>query len=309
MSELHIVTGAGPVGTTVAEQLAAAGRRVRILTRSGSGPDHPLIERRRVNVSQAEQLSGQFDEATAVHHCIHGSRYAAKVWRAELPRAERAVLDEAGRVGAVVTFPESLYSYGRVSGPITENSPRTGDFGKPAVRAELLRARDAHTTPTVSVAAADFLGPYVRSALVGEQVFAAILAGTSVKAFGKLDLPHSVTYVPDLAAAMIRAAADESVWDSVLHAPTAPARTQREIYGAIAAAAGVPEPKIMAAPVVLMRMLGLGSELMRELAEIGYQLDRPFVLDSTASEAALGMAPTPLDQAISETVAWWKTQL
>lgn len=44
-SRRYVVTGAGPVGWTVAEQLAAAGRRVRILTRSGSGPDHPLIEK------------------------------------------------------------------------------------------------------------------------------------------------------------------------------------------------------------------------------------------------------------------------
>ena len=59
-----------------------------------------------------------------VHHCIHGSAYDARAWRAELPAAEKVVLEAAGRIGAVVVFPESLYSYGPVDGPMTEDLPR-----------------------------------------------------------------------------------------------------------------------------------------------------------------------------------------
>ncbi len=36
MNAPHVVTGAGPVGWTIAEQLADAGHEVRVLTRSGS---------------------------------------------------------------------------------------------------------------------------------------------------------------------------------------------------------------------------------------------------------------------------------
>lgn len=312
MSDLHIVTGAGPVGTAIAEQLAAAGKQVRVLTRSGSGPDHPLVDRRKVNVSEPKALSGQFDGATAIYHCVGGSRYAAKAWAAELPVNELAVMNEAGRAGTVVAFAESLYAYGRVNGPITESSSRTvkvGKNSKAAVRQQLLRAREAHVTPTVTVAASDFLGPHVRTSLAGEQLIVPILTGQTVKAFGKLDLPHSFTFVPDLAAALIRAAADKSTWNSVLHAPTAPAITQRQLIERIAAAAGVATPKVMAAPTVVMRMMGLTNELMRSLAETDYQLDRSFVLDSTTSERLLELHPTPLDEAIERTVRWWKTQL
>ncbi|WP_069160813.1 NAD-dependent epimerase/dehydratase family protein [Nocardia altamirensis] len=308
MSELYIVSGAGPVGTTIAEQLAASGKQVRVLTRSGRGPAHPLIELRSVDVAQPEKLSGQFDGAVAVFHCIHGSKYSAKVWAAELPGAEQAVMDEAGKAGAVVVFPESLYSYGPTDGPLTETSPRTGRSGKGAVREQLLRARAAHATPTVSVVAADFIGPYVRSSLVGEQTIRPILAGKRVTAFGKVDLPHSFTYIPDLAAAMISAAADKSVWNSVLHAPTAPAITQRQLMTAIAQAAGAPAPKITAIPIWMMRLIGLTSELVRELAELGHQLAQPLVLDSTDSERKLGLHPTPIDEAVAATAAWWRTQ-
>ena len=204
--ELHVVTGAGPVGSTIALQLADAGHQVRLLTRSGSGPEHPSIDRRKVDVSQADGLAGHFDGATAVHHCIHGSAYSAKTWRAELPAAEQVVLDAAGRAGAVVVFPESLYSYGPVDGPMTEDLPRDATRGKLGVRAELLRARAAHTTPNVSVVASDFYGPLVRMAHAGERLVPAVLAGRRVTMIGKLDVPHSFTYVPDLARAMIRAA-------------------------------------------------------------------------------------------------------
>ena len=181
MSTVHVVTGAGPVGSTVALQLADAGQQVRLLTRSGSGPVHPSIELRRVDVSRPEALVEAFADAVAVHHCIHGSAYDAKVWRAELPQAERAVLEAAGRAGAVVVFPESLYSYGRVDGPMTEEAPRTASTGKLGVRTELIAQRDASATPTVSVAASDFYGPRVRTSHAGERLVPTVLAGRTMR--------------------------------------------------------------------------------------------------------------------------------
>jgi nucleoside-diphosphate-sugar epimerase len=47
---------------------------------------------------------------------------------------------------------------------------------------------------------------------------------------------------------------------------------------------------------------------MRDLAETLYQFEHPFVTDSMASQAALGLTPTPLDEAAAATVAWWGDQ-
>lgn len=308
MNTVHVVTGAGPVGSTVAQQLAEAGHRVRLLTRSGSGPDHALIERRRVDVSQPDALAEAFEGAVAVHHCIHGSAYDARVWQAELPRAERAVLEAAGRAGAVVVFPESLYSYGPVDGPMTEDLPRAATGGKLGVRTELLAQREASDTPTVSVAASDFYGPLVKTAHAGERLVPTVLAGRTMRVLGSLDQPHSFTYVPDLAAAMVAAAARPELWNSFLHAPTAPALTQRRLVELVAAAGDVPAPRMSALPAPVLRALGTVSRDMKELAETSYMFARPFVLDSTASEQRLGLAPTPLETGIKETVGWWRGQ-
>jgi nucleoside-diphosphate-sugar epimerase len=305
---VHVVTGAGPVGATVAQQLADAGGRVRLLTRSGSGPVHPLVDRRRVDVSRPDALVAAFDGAVAVHHCIHGSAYDARVWRAELPQAERAVLDAAGRVGAVVVFPESLYSYGPVDGTIAEDTPRTATIGKLGVRTELLAQRDASSTPTVSVAASDFYGPLVRNAHAGERMVPTVLAGRTMRVLGSPDEPHSFTYVPDLATAMIAAAARPDLWDSFLHAPTPPPVTQRRLVELVAAAGDVPVPRTSGIPPWVLRASGVVSREMRELAETSYMFTAPFVMDSTASEARLGVSPTPIVDGVAQTVAWWRTQ-
>lgn len=245
---LYVVTGAGPVGWTVAEQLAAAGHRVRILTRSGGGPTHPLVERLSIDVSEPAQLGEAFHGAAAVFHCIHGSRYNAEVWARELPSAEHSVLAAAGEAGAVVVFPESLYSYSEPEKIMAEDSPRLAQGGKRGVRTALLKARAASATATVSMVAGDFFGPRVRNSHAGERMVRPVAAGKPMQVVGRADQPHSFTYVPDLAAAMIAAADKPNVWNRVWHAPTGPALSQRELAGAFAKAAGARAPRVTAVP-------------------------------------------------------------
>lgn len=307
-SRLYVVTGAGPVGWTVADQLAAAGHRVRLLTRSGSGPSHPLVERLSVDVSEPARLGEAFHGATAVFHCIHGSRYNADVWTRELPAAEQNVLAAAGAAGAVVVFPESLYSYSAPEKVMTEDGPRQAQGGKRGVRTALLAARAESPTATVSVVASDFFGPRVRNSHAGERMVRPVAAGKPMQVIGRADQPHSFTYVPDLAAAMIAAADRPQVWNRVWHAPTGPALTQREIAGAFAQAAGARAPRVTGVPGWAVKAIGVFSPDMRDLTETMYQFEHPFVMDSTASQAALGLTPTPLHEAAAATVAWWGDQ-
>jgi len=308
VTKAYVVTGAGPVGWTVAVQLAEQGRQVRVLTRSGSGPEHPLIERIKGDAKDPAILRPAFAGAKAVFHCIHGSAYSASTWKAELPAAEQAVLAAAQEAGAVVVFPESLYSYSEPGSVMTEGSPRRAAGGKRGVRTALLLAREASLAPTVSVVAGDFFGPRVRMAHGGERMVAPILAGKNVSVVGSARQPHSFTYVPDLAGAMIAAADQPSAWNAVWHAPTGPALTQQQLARAFAAAAGRPAPKVRVLPGWTLRAAGLFSGDARELAEMLYQFERPFIMDSAASEVALGVTPTPLEMAVAATVDWWRQQ-
>ncbi|WP_426227834.1 NAD-dependent epimerase/dehydratase family protein [Pseudarthrobacter sp. DSP2-3-2b1] len=308
MNEVHVVTGAGPVGWTVAGQLAEEGKDVRVLTRSGSGPEHPRVERLRADVRDPAQVRNALAGAAAVYHCTHGSSYSAKAWQAELPLAEQTVLAAAGAAGAVVVFPESLYSYSTPESRMTEAGPRNAPGGKRGVRTRLLETRAASATKTVSMVSSDFFGPRVRGAHAGERLVPAVLAGRKVWVVGSADLPHSFTYVPDLAAAMIHAARTPTLWNRVWHAPTGPAVTQRQLATAFTDAAGVRAPRIGTMPGWAFRATGVFSQDVRELAETLYQFEKPFVMDSAESQAALGLRPTPLADATAATVAWWRAQ-
>ncbi|MGA9872000.1 MAG: NAD-dependent epimerase/dehydratase family protein [Rhodococcus sp. (in: high G+C Gram-positive bacteria)] len=302
MNHLHVVIGAGPVGWAVAEQLAAQGHSVRVLTRSGSGPDGPTIDRRRVDI-ETDDLRTHFAGAAAIYNCTHVA-YSNTVWREKLPTMEKQVLDAAA--GTVVVFPESLYAYGLVKGPIREDLPRSATHHKLGVRTELLAARDAHATPTVSVGASDFYGPHVKTAHMGERVVPKVLTGQTVRVIANADLPHAFTYVPDFGAAMITAAATPSLWNTFLHAPTAPAVSQRDMIHLFARAAGVEAPKIGTIPAWVMRTLGVVSRPIAELVDTLYQFEHPYILDSSRSEDLLGQTPTPLVDGTAATVAWWK---
>ncbi len=105
---------------------------------------------------------------------------------------------------------------------------------------------------------------------------------------------------------MIAAAGNRDLWNSVLHAPTGPAVTQRQLIEAFAGAGGVPVPTMSVIPVRLLRVAGLFSTQSRELAETAYQFQHPFVLDSSRSEHLLGQRPSPLAQAAADTVQWWR---
>ncbi|NKX53027.1 NAD-dependent epimerase/dehydratase family protein [Arthrobacter mobilis] len=306
MSQHYLVTGAGPVGSTVALQLVDTGHTVTLASRSGSGPDHPRIHRIQADAMDAARLEAAMDDAAAVFHCIHAP-YTAKAWREVLPRAEQLVLDAAGRQGIPVVFPESLYSYSEPQLTMREDSPRRASGGKRGVRTALLEARAAAAADTVSVVAADFYGPFAMNAHAGEHMLSAVFGGRRLAAVGNPDAPHSFTYVPDLAAAMIRAAQRPELWNRVLHAPTAPT-TQRAMVEAYARAAGLPAPKVSGIPGWVLRVLGAASRDMRELAEVAYQFDAPFVMDSTRSEAELGLSPTPLAEGAAATVAWWRNR-
>lgn len=67
----HVVVGAGPVGTATARILAQRGARVRIVTRSGAGPEHDLIERVRVGAGDAGALRDVAIGAAAIYNCAN----------------------------------------------------------------------------------------------------------------------------------------------------------------------------------------------------------------------------------------------
>ena len=57
-----------------------------------------------------------------------------------------------------------------------------------------------------------------------------------------------------------------------------------------------------------MRALGLVNRTVREINEMRYEFDEPFIVDASRAETELGLRATPLADAVEQTVRWYRVQ-
>jgi nucleoside-diphosphate-sugar epimerase len=57
-----------------------------------------------------------------------------------------------------------------------------------------------------------------------------------------------------------------------------------------------------------MRALGLVNWTVREISEMRYEFDEPFIVDASRAETELGLRATPLADAVEHTVGWYREQ-
>jgi nucleoside-diphosphate-sugar epimerase len=303
----HLVIGAGPVGTSVTRLLVDSGTPVTLLTRSGSGPDHPLVTRVAGDAADVGVLLRVATGAAAIYNCVNPPY---RRWATDWPPVHRALMAAAERTGAVLVMMDNLYGFGEGAAmPMREGDPLRATGTKGRTRAmmatELLDAHASGRLRATLARASDFYGPLVREAVLGERVMPKLLRGKKVSVLGSLDQPHSFSYMPDVARTLVTIATDERAWGKPWHVPNAPAVTQRDAIRALAAAAGT-EVGATAIPYPMLRVAGLFVPVMRELRETWYQFAEPFVTDSTLTEQTFGLQATPLAEAAAATVAWWR---
>src|SRR5262245_38399720 len=101
----HVVVGAGPVGTGVAQLLADAGEQVRVVTRSGSGLEHPAVERVAADASDAARLRELTAGAAVIYNCVN-PRYTH--WETDWPPIASALVSAAQSSGAVLAITGNL---------------------------------------------------------------------------------------------------------------------------------------------------------------------------------------------------------
>ncbi len=223
---------------------------------------------------------------------------------------QAGVLEGAAAAGATLVSMENLYMYGATGGkPLIETLPYAAHTRKGKVRAAMAEALlSAHQQGKVRVVigrAADFYGPRVRASAMGERVFPTVLAGKPVQLLGNPDLPHTYTYMPDIGKALVILGEQERALGQVWHIPSATTVTSRQFLQMVGEAIGKPV-KIQTVPKFLLQLLGLFDADVREVAEMVYQFEEPFVVDGGKFTQAFGHQATALPTAIQTTVAWWR---
>lgn len=302
---LHVIVGAGPIGSALAADLAADGHDVRVVTRSGRAPvgTTPV----RADAASPPELTAAATGAAVLYNCANPPTY--RTWAEEWPPLAASMLTAAEATGAVLVTMSNLYGYGPVAGPIGRDLPLAATSAKGRLRAGLWeQARAAHESGrvrTAEVRASDYIGPTVMPANGALRRYAdAVFAGRRAFVIGDPDAPHSWTYVPDVARTLAVVGARPEAWGQAWHVPTNPAVPVRDLLIALAARLGM-QARMSRVQAWQLRALGVAIPLLRELDELLYQFDRPFVVDAAATEEILGLTPTPWAQVLDETAAGW----
>ena len=305
---LHVVFGTGQVGRALVGRLAGSGIAVRAVSRHRPPGLAGSADWRPADASDPEVGTDAAKGASVIYQCL-SAPYTQ--WPELFPPLQRGVLAAAERTGALLVSLENLYGYGPTGGrPMTEDMPLAATTVKgrtrAAMTAELLAAAQAGRVRFAIGRASDFFGAGVTGgSTLGERVFGNALAGRRADFIGRPDLPHTYSYVPDIAAGLATLGTDARAAGQVWHLPGPQTVSTRALLDLVAGEVGHPVA-IRSVPKLALRALGLVNPMMRELAEMAYEFDQPFVLDTSKYESAFGTAGTPLAEAIAATVAWYR---
>ena len=297
---LHVIVGAGPVGTATATLLADRGEQVRVITRRGTGPERPEVERVTADATDPARLTDLVKGAAVLYNCANPPY---DQWLTDWPPLNRALLQAAESSGAVLACASNAYGYGPVAGPITDTTPLAATQPKLKLRADMWRdtlaAHQAGKIRATEVRASDYIEA---NSILSFVLAKPLLAGQRALVPAKLDVPHSWTSIRDVATTLVTAAATEQAWGRGWLVPTNPPLTVRELATRFTKLNDAAAPRLTSMPYPVLWTAGLFNATVKELRHTYYQWSRPFTIDSGVTERELGLTPVPIDSALANVV-------
>ena len=308
---LHVIFGSGPLGQAVAQALLKRGRQVRMVNRSGK---HPAEISSAVEVMAGDAYQPEFtrkaaDGAVAVYQC---AQPAYQEWVNKFPSLQQSILEGAAANGSKLIVAENTYMYGEVNGPLHEGLPYAAATRKGRVRGQMAEALlEAHQAGKVRVSmarGADFYGPAVLESSMANRAILPALQGKTASLTARLDLPHTYTYIADFGEALVVLGERDEALGQAWHVPNPPTLTQGELMTLFFKEMGLPV-KMNTMGRLIMSVGGLFIPAAREVIEMLYEFEKPFIVDSSRFVRAFGDIATPHTRAIPPTVAWYRAYL
>jgi nucleoside-diphosphate-sugar epimerase len=302
---ITILGAGGSVSNELVKLLAAQGKPFRLVNRRGSSAPGGA-ESVTADLADKEQTARAVVGSEVVY-LLAGLKYDHKIWQEMWPRIMANSIEACKRANARLVFFDNVYMYGRVNGRMTEETPFHPTSKKGEVRARIARSLidewKAGGLIAMIARAADFYGPTSKNGLPNVLVFDPMSKGQKPMCLVSDSAPHSYTYVPDCAAALVKLGECETAWNQTWHMPTAPdPPTAREMIEMAAKEMGRPAKyRILSRPMV--RMIGWFNPLVGEVHEMLYQNDSPYLFDSSKYQRAFGFACTPYAEGIRATAA------
>jgi len=156
------------------------------------------------------------------------------------------------------------------------------------------------------VRASDYYGPGgTFQSVFGTELFLdPLYSGKRPRVIGDPDQPHTYSYVGDYGRALAVAALDPRAHGQVWIVPNDRTMTARQAAEVFFQATGK-HARLGRVPHAVIAGAGLFSPLLRELTEMLYQKEEPYVVDGSRFAAQFDFAPTPFEEGVRQTIAWY----
>ena len=298
-----ILGAGGAIGNELVKVLAPRNEAIRLVSRNPT-----LIPGAAEAI--AADLSNRDDTLKVVSgsrivFLVIGLRYEIKVWRELWPRIMHNVIEATKRSGARLIFFDNVYVYGKVSGPMTEETPFRPCSKKGEIRAQiatmLLNEMKAGSLTALIARSADFYGPRARTGIPNVLVFDKLAKGAKGSWLVNDSAKHSFTLTSDAARSLVLLADSESAWNQTWHVPTAPdPPTGKQFIELVAKEFGA-QPKYRVLTRPMLWMAGWFDTTVRELYEMLYQYEADYIFDSTKFTKAFRFQPTFYPEGVRRT--------
>jgi nucleoside-diphosphate-sugar epimerase len=295
-----VILGAGgAIGNELASILAEKNTPFRLVARNPQPVGRAEVFA--ADLADLQQTVAAVSGATVVCLLV-GLKYDLATWKELWPRIMANTIEACKRTQAKLVFFDNVYMYGKVDGPMTEQTPYAPCSKKGAIRAQiattLMEEVKAGNLTAMIARSADFYGPNVANSLPNAVVFEPFAKTATASWLVNAMVPHSLTFTPDAARGVAMLAERETAWNQVWHLPTSSdAPTGKEFIEMAAAEFGVrPKYRVLSKP--LLRAAGLFDPRIRESYEMLYQSDRPYLFDAGKFATEFGFAGTPYSEGV-----------
>ena len=299
----------GAVGKSLAAQWAAAGYSFRVVGRSRErlvrdfARYRDLVEYCVADLADPKGAAEAARGADVVFYLV-GVPYTDFALH---PKLTRVALDAAAAngVGRFI-LQGTVYPFGMPQTPLVDEShPREPHTFKGKMRKEqedlVLSADGRGGMRTAVLRAPDFYGPDAELGYMSS-LFHAAVEGGRAQVIGPIDVPHEFIYVPDLARTLTALSETAKAYGASWNVGGPGTITVRRFAELVFAAAGR-KPKMMVAGGAVLRLMGIFSPFMREVAEMHYLWKTPLQLDDARLRGLLGdVQKTPYEEGIRSTV-------
>ncbi|MHA1911644.1 MAG: SDR family NAD(P)-dependent oxidoreductase [Candidatus Kariarchaeaceae archaeon] len=307
---LSVVLGAtGAIGSAVIFELAKEKKKVRAVVRNEEKAKKLFknleLEIVKADVMNEKELEKAVKGAKIIYHCLNAD-YTK--WKEMLPKINTSVIRAAEKSKARLAYADNLYMY-KQSKPMTEKHPLNATSKKGKIRIkmaeEILVNHEKGKIKAVIARFSDFYGPNVTNKFAGP-LFENPLDNKAASWIADLEQVHSMTFINDAARGLIVVAEDQESYGQVWHIPADRPVTGKEFITMIFEEHGS-KPKIK---VLGKKMLTLLSfiPIVRELKEMQYEWDRPFIIDGSKFETMYGFEVTSHKEAIKTTLNWFREE-